>query len=56
MKAKIVHHVPPSRLNKFYWGAGTTDCGKTDEQVMEHSSIMKYVTCKRCLKFNDIGK
>jgi hypothetical protein len=50
MKPSTIHYVSEEFVDRFVWGVGTTVCGKDYDHIVEHSSNIEYVTCKKCLK------
>lgn len=50
MKADTIHYVSEEFVDRFVWGVGTTVCGKDYDHIVEHTSNIEYVTCKKCLK------
>ena len=49
-KKHVIHYVPDNIVHKFVWGVSNTTCGKSYEQIIEHTSIIEDVTCKHCIR------
>ena len=49
MSTTAIHYVQEHNVNRFVWGVDVTVCKKRYDQIVEHTSNIEYVTCKKCL-------
>ncbi len=47
-----IHYVESLKSDAFVWGVGTTNCGKKHYQIIEFTSDIDSVTCKKCKQMN----